>query len=189
MTEDDIRGSRQGTCGRPARSTPRSESQLLDVWGMDEAKSSYENRAPVGKDRPRKPRMMSSENAAIVREVYEAFNRSELPAVWPLMQPGVSLVEPLLSRMPYTGLHTGPRSVTDALFRYEAELWEDFRAVPEPLLYTHENVVVLGSFEAVGRESGEARRIPFFHEYFLSEGKIARIRSYPVESPALGVAE
>jgi hypothetical protein len=51
--------------------------------------------------------------------------------VWPLMQPVVSLIEPSLSRMPYTGLHTGPRSVTGALFRYEAELWEDFRVVPE----------------------------------------------------------
>jgi hypothetical protein len=48
---------------------------------------------------------------------------------------------------------------------------------------------MLGSFEAVGRESGEPLRIPFFQEYFLSEGKIARIRRYPVESPALSVAE
>ncbi|MBA2443000.1 MAG: nuclear transport factor 2 family protein [Rubrobacter sp.] len=132
---------------------------------------------------------MPSENVAIVREVYEAFNRGDLPAVWSLMDPGVSLVGPPVSRMPYTGFHSGPRSVTVALFRYEADLWKEFRAVPESFLYTDESVVVLGRFQAVGRESGETICIPFFHECSLCGGRIDRVHSYPAAARAMGMPD
>lgn len=122
--------------------------------------------------------------AEIVRGIYEAFNRSDLPAAWSLMAPGVTFAEPS-PRMPCTGFHSGPGSVTGAAFRHEPELWEDFRAIPEALLCTGESVVVLGLFRGVGRETGEPLCAPFVHECFLCGGRVARIQSYPATAAAM----
>lgn len=122
---------------------------------------------------------MLVDSVAMVRGLYEAFNRGDLPTAWFLLDPAISFVEPLVSRLPYAGLHIGPRSVVAAVFRYETAVREDLRAFPETFLYTGESVVVLGFFRSVNRETGELLRAPFVHECFVHGGKIVRIHSYP----------
>lgn len=121
---------------------------------------------------------MSTE-AKTVRTMYEAFNRKELDAALPLLAPSVTLAEPPVSGLPCSGFHSGPCSVTAALFRHERELWEDFRATVETLVDTGESILVLGCFTATGKATGEPLRSPFVHECFLRGGRISAIRSYP----------
>lgn len=128
-------------------------------------------------------------SVAVVRGVYEAFDRGDLPAVWCLLDPAVTFAEPPVSRVPYAGFYSGPRSVVTALLRHEAELWEDFRVVPETFVETGESVIVLGSFKGVGRETGETLRLLFAHECFLRDGKVLRIQSYPGAALAMGLPE
>ncbi len=125
---------------------------------------------------------MSNETKT-VRAMYEAFNRGELVSALPFLAPSVTFAEPPVSGMPCSGFHSGPHSVTAALFRHEKELWEDFRAIVETLLDTGESVLVLGYFRATGRATGEPLRAPFVHECFLRGGHISAIRSYPAAAP------
>lgn len=124
-----------------------------------------------------------SNGAKTVRAMYEAFNRGELVSALPFLAPSVTFAEPPLSGLPCSGFHSGPRSVTAALFRHEKELWEDFRATVEALVDTGESVLVLGCFQAKGAATGEPLRAPFVHECFLRGGRISAIRSYPSAAP------
>lgn len=118
-----------------------------------------------------------------VRAMYEAFNRGEIVSALPFLAPSITFAEPPLSGLPCSGFHSGPRSVTAALFRHERELWEDFRAIPETLVDTGESVLVLGCFHATGRATGEPLRAPFVHECFVRGGRISAISSYPGAVP------
>jgi ketosteroid isomerase-like protein len=102
--------------------------------------------------------VVCTESASVVLGLYETFNRGDLPAAWALLDPAVSFTEPPVSRVPYAGYHSGPRSVVAAIFRHEEDLWEDFRAIPQTLVDTGESLLVLSFFKCVGRESGERYR-------------------------------
>ncbi len=113
---------------------------------------------------------MCTESASVVLGLYETFNRGDLPAAWALLDPAVSFTEPPVSRVPYAGYHSGPRSVVAAIFRHEEDLWEDFRAIPQTLVDTGESLLVLGFFKCVGRESGEPLRASFLEAAPLGYG-------------------
>lgn len=122
---------------------------------------------------------MSAEDVSIVRRFYEAFGRRGPDAARPLMDPGVSLCGPPVLGLPYSGFHSGPGSVTAALFKSGASLCSGLRLSLQTFLDTGESVAVQGFFRGVREETGEPLREPFFHECFVQDGKISRIHSYP----------
>jgi ketosteroid isomerase-like protein len=122
---------------------------------------------------------VSAENVAVVCGLYEAYNRGDIHAVWALMDPCITWTEPAVARLPYVGTHYGPEAVARNVFRHEANVWGDFRAVASTFLYTDDSVVVLGYFHGRDRTSGKPLYCPFVHDCVLRDGRLTRMQSYP----------
>src|SRR5918993_586990 len=101
---------------------------------------------------------MSQENVQIVRGLYEAFGRGDVPTVLGHMDQSIEWHEAenyiYADRSPYVG----PQAVLEGVFVRLGSEWEGFTVTPEEWLDAGDRVVVLGTYggthKATGRRGG-----------------------------------
>lgn len=116
-------------------------------------------------------------NVPIVRRSYEAFARDDMDAVVGDMHPDI--VWHQAQGLPHGGVYHGlaevRRNVFDPLDR---DWWSEFTAEPDDFLDAGDEVVVLGRYRGVAKETGKKLDVPFVHVWTMHDGKAVRFRQF-----------
>jgi uncharacterized protein len=121
---------------------------------------------------------MSQENVQVVRGVYEAFGRGDVPTVLGHMHQNIEWNEAenfiYADRNPYIG----PQAVLEGVFMRLGADWEGFTVTPEEWLDAGDRIVVLGTYSGTHKATGGEVRAQFAHIWSVREGDVVRFQQY-----------
>ena len=116
-------------------------------------------------------------NLEIVQRSYVAFVRGDMDAVLADMDEGIEWQQ--AQGLPHGGIYRGitevRRNVFDPLDR---DWWSEFSAEPDELLDAGDEIVALGRYRGVAKETGKVLDVPFVHVWSLRDGKAWRFRQF-----------
>jgi uncharacterized protein len=122
--------------------------------------------------------MMSRENIQVIRGMYEAFGRGDVPTVIGQMDQSIEwrVAENFIyaDRNPYVGT----QAVVEGVFMRLGAEWEAFTMTPEEWLDAGNHVVVLGTYTGTHRPTGREVRAQFAHVWSVRGGRVARFQQY-----------
>lgn len=121
---------------------------------------------------------MSQENAGLIRGMYEAFGRGDVPAVLGAMDPGIVWNEaegfPYADKNPYVG----PQAVLEGLFMRLGGEWDGFSVAPEEIHGAGDVVLATGRYRGTFKKTGKAIDAQFAHVWKLRAGKVVGFQQY-----------
>lgn len=115
-------------------------------------------------------------NLDLVRSVYDAFARGDIPAVLGFLSPDVEWTE--AEGFPYGGTYTGPDAVLAGVFMRLGTEWEGFAAVPDEFIDGGDAVVALGKYSGTYKATGKSFQANFAHVWQVRAGKAVRFVQY-----------
>ncbi|MFN2491048.1 MAG: nuclear transport factor 2 family protein [Actinomycetota bacterium] len=119
---------------------------------------------------------MGQQSVDIVRVVYEAFRRGDVPAVLGALADELEWYE--AQGMPYGGLHRNWESVAEKVFGPLIEDIPDFEVSPEEFIASGETVVALVRYTGTGKATGKRLDLPVAHVWDIRDVKIVRFRHF-----------
>ena len=115
--------------------------------------------------------------AEIAARSYEAFARDDMDAVLADMHADIEWHQ--AQGLPHGGLYRGldevRRNVFDPLDR---DWWTEFVVEPEELIEAADQVVVLGRYRGVAKDTGRRLNVPFVHVWTFRDGLAVRFRQF-----------
>ena len=99
---------------------------------------------------------MSQENVGLIRSLYEAFGRGDVPAVLAAMDPAI--VEGVFARL--------------------GGEWDGFSVALEELLDAGDTVVARGRYGGAYKKTGIRIHAQFAHVWTLRDGKVVKFQQY-----------
>ena len=117
---------------------------------------------------------MSRQDVALIRNLYEAFAKGDVPAVLAAMSPDIVWNE--AENYPYAdgNPYRGPEAILAGVFARIGSEWDGFAAVPEEYLDGGDTIVVLGRYRGTYRASGRSMDAQMVHVWRLADGRITR---------------
>jgi hypothetical protein len=116
-------------------------------------------------------------NLELVQRSYEAFARDDLDAVLADMHPEIEWHQ--AQGLPHGGFYRGVDEVRRNIFDpLDEEWWDAFTAEPEEFLDAGSEIVVLGRYRGVAKQTGSALDVPFVHVWSVEAGKAVRFRQF-----------
>lgn len=116
-------------------------------------------------------------NADIIRDLYEAFAKGDVPAVLGAFDDNISWTE--AEGFMYGGTYNGPNAVLENVFMRLGTEWEGFTASPERIVDGGDgNVISTGTYSGKYLNTGKSVTVPFAHAWELSDGKINKFTQY-----------
>lgn len=121
---------------------------------------------------------MSPENhTEIIKNMFAAFGRGDLPSVFACMHPDVVWDSRYAEGVPLHGAWRGPDAIGEMFGRlFAAATIEAF--VPEEFVAQGDKVVVLGHERVRVNASGRTYENRWVHVYALRDGKVAAVTTY-----------
>lgn len=121
---------------------------------------------------------MSKENVALVKGIYEAFAKGDVPGVLGRMAPGIVWNE--AENFPYAdgNPYVGPEAVAGGVFMRCATEWDGFAVSPEEFIDGGETIVVLGRYLGSYKKTGKPQRTQMVHVWRVKDGKAAQFQQY-----------
>jgi ketosteroid isomerase-like protein len=121
---------------------------------------------------------MSDANVQVIRSIYDAFARGDVPAAVAAMSPEIVWNEaenfPYADRNPYIG----PDAVLAGVFARLAADWDGFAAIPETFHDAGDVVIVRGRYAGVCKATGKSISAPYAHVWTVAGGKAATFLQY-----------
>ena len=121
---------------------------------------------------------MSQENVGLMRSLYEAFGRGDVPTVLAAMDPGIVWNDaenfPYADKNPYVG----PNAVVQGVFARLAGEWDGFSVAPEEFLDAGDTVVATGRYGGAYKKTGRSIHAQFAHVWRLRGGKVVGFQQY-----------
>ena len=116
-------------------------------------------------------------NGDIIRDVYEAFGKGDVPTVLGALDPAIEWDE--AEGFMYGGRHYGPTGVLEGVFKKLGSEWEGFAAVPHRIVDGGEGVVVaFGTYSGTYLPTAKSMSVPFAHAWTLTNGKAIKFVQY-----------
>ena len=116
-------------------------------------------------------------NVAIVRRSYDAFARDDMDGVVGDMHPDI--VWHQAQGLPHGGVYHGLEEVRRNVFDpLDRDWWSEFTAEPDEFLDAGAEIMVLGRYRGVAKETGKKLDVPFVHVWTLQDGKAVRFRQF-----------
>lgn len=121
---------------------------------------------------------MSSDNAAIVKGIYEALAAGDLPRALGAMSPDIVWIE--ADNFPYAdnNPHVGHEAVATGIFQRCAGDWDDFAVHMGDLLADGDRVVAFGRYAGSYKGTGRAMNPQAVHLWTLRDGKAVAFQQY-----------
>jgi ketosteroid isomerase-like protein len=119
---------------------------------------------------------METSSVEVVRGVYDAFGRGDVPAVLGAMADDIEWYE--AEGMPYGGVHRGPQAVAEKVFAPLIADVEGFTVTPEEVIASGDRVAVVSRYTGTGKATGRSLDLPVTHVWDVRDGKIARFRQF-----------
>ena len=121
---------------------------------------------------------MSAENVQLVREMYEAFGKGDVPGVLGKLDKGIEWREAdnfiYADRNPYIG----PQAVLEGVFMRLVSQWADFKVNPDSILDAGDQVVALGTYTGTFKKTGKSVRAQMVHVWTISGSKVVKFQQY-----------
>ncbi len=121
---------------------------------------------------------MPQDNTEIVKALYQAFGRGDIPAVLEILDSGIQWNEAenflYSDRNPYVG----PQAVLEGVFGRIAADWDGFSATANELVASGDTVVAFGRYGGTYRNTGVSVHAQFVHVFKLRNGKIVSFQQY-----------
>jgi ketosteroid isomerase-like protein len=117
-----------------------------------------------------------SSNTELVRSLYDAFARGDVPTVLGAFAPDLNWTE--AEGFPHGGTYTGPQAVLENVFKPLGSEWAPFAIAPERFIAEGDIVVSLGQYSGTYKASGKQFTAPYAHVWTVRDGKIARFQQF-----------
>jgi uncharacterized protein len=121
---------------------------------------------------------MSQENVQLIRGLYEAFDKGDVPTVLGKMDESIEWREAenfiYADKNPYVG----PQAVLEGVFMRLGAEWDAFTVTPEEWLDAGNQVVVLGTYRGTHKGTGRAVRAQFAHVWAVKGSRVLRFQQY-----------
>jgi uncharacterized protein len=121
---------------------------------------------------------VSQRGVDLMKSLYEAFARGEVPVVLGAMDPGILWNEaegfPYADKNPYVG----PNAVLEGVFMRLGAEWDGFSVVPEEFHDAGDVVVVTGRYGGAYKKTGRRIHAQFAHVWRLRDGKVVKFQQY-----------
>ncbi len=117
-------------------------------------------------------------NVEIVRSVYAAFAKGDIPTVLAAMAPDIVWNE--AENFPYAdgNPYVGPDAVLAGVFARLGGEWNGFSAIPDEIIDGGDTVVALGRYGGAPKATGKSINAQFAHVWRLKGGKLASFQQY-----------
>jgi ketosteroid isomerase-like protein len=113
----------------------------------------------------------------IVKRSYDAFARDDMDGVLADMHPEIEWHQ--AQGLPHGGFYRGLDEVKRNIFDpLDDQWWDDFSAVPDEFLEAGDQVVVVGRYRGVGKQTRKQLDVPFVHIWTLQGEKAIRFRQF-----------
>lgn len=106
----------------------------------------------------------------IVRGLYAAFARGDIPTVLGVLAPDASWTE--AEGGPYGGTFIGPDAVLKNVFMKIGGDWDGYSAIPAEFVANENTVVAIGEYAATYKATGKSFKAPFVHVWKFRDGKV-----------------
>ena len=125
------------------------------------------------------------QNMAILRRIYDAYNRKDINPLMASLADDVKLVEQASRTLPWGGEWIGAEGMARFLECVVEEL-DHQEYICEDIIARGNTVVAWGYFDTKCRKSSHTCKKPWMHRIIMKQGKIAEIHEF---YDSLGVAE
>jgi uncharacterized protein len=113
----------------------------------------------------------------IVKGLYEAFAKGDVPSVLAAFSPEIEWTE--AAGFMYAGTYSGPNGVLERVFTRLATEWEGFAVTWNKIVDGGDgNVIMIGTEGGKFVKTGNTSVVPCVHEWELKDGKITRFRQH-----------
>ena len=119
---------------------------------------------------------MGEQSVDVVRGVYEAFGRGDVPAVLGAMADDIEWHE--AEGMPYGGVYHGGEAVAQNVFGPITQDIPDFAVKPEEFIASGDAVAAVVRYTGTGKATGKQLDLPVVHVWDVRNGKIAQFRQF-----------
>jgi hypothetical protein len=119
---------------------------------------------------------MSEANVALVRGLYDAFARGDIPAVLGAMSPDIVWNEAENFIYSDGNPYRGPEAILSGVFARLGGEWDGFAAVPEQFLDAGDTVVMLGRYGGTYKATGRSLDAWMAHVWRIEDGKAVAFR-------------
>ena len=117
-------------------------------------------------------------NADVIRGVYAAFQKGDIPAVLGAMAPDIVWNEaenfPYADKNPYIG----PDAILAGVFARLGGEWDGFSVKEEELIDAGDTIVTLGRYGGAPKATGNKINAQFAHIWKFKNGKIVNFQQY-----------
>jgi len=119
---------------------------------------------------------MAGGSVEIVKGLYDAFGRGDVPAALGAMSAEIEWHE--AEGMPYGGIYHGPEEVAANVFGPITTDVEGFAVTPRQLIASGDAVAAVVRYSGTGKVSGKALDVEVVHVWDVRDGKLARFRQF-----------
>ena len=126
-------------------------------------------------------------NLELAKNLYDAFDRGDIPTVLALLDRDVEWVGAAGS--PYAGTYRGPQAVLDGVFRRIGAEWAGFAVEAEEFIGTGDAIAVVLTYRGTYRATGRSMQARAVHVWHFRAGKAIRfeqVADTAVVNSALG---
>jgi ketosteroid isomerase-like protein len=119
---------------------------------------------------------MGEQSEGLVRDVYEAFARGDVPAVLGAMAADMEWHE--AEGMPYGGVYHGGEAVAQNVFGPITQDVVDFAVTAEEFIASGDAVAAVVRYTGTGKATGKKLDLPVVHVWKVRNGKVEQFRQF-----------
>ena len=119
---------------------------------------------------------MGEQSVDVVRGVYQAFGRGDVPAVLGAMADDIEWHE--AEGMPYGGVYHGGEAVAQNVFGPITQDVVDFAVTAEEFIGSGDAVAAVVRYTGTGKATGKQLNLPVVHVWDVRNGKLAQFRQF-----------
>jgi hypothetical protein len=117
-------------------------------------------------------------NGDIVKALYDAFGKGDVPAVLGAFDPEIQWSEAENFLYADGNPYAGPQAVAEGVFQRIVSDVENFAVLPERFVEGGDTVVVEGRYRGTMKATGTPVDAQFAHVWQLRDGKVVRFQQY-----------
>jgi ketosteroid isomerase-like protein len=121
---------------------------------------------------------MSEENVKVVREIYNAFAKGDIPSVLGKFGKQIEWREADNSTYADRNPYVGPQAVLEGVFMRLGSEWNGFTVEPSAILDAGEYVVTLGHYSGTAKKTGKSVHAQMVHVWSIEDGKAVKFQQY-----------
>jgi ketosteroid isomerase-like protein len=126
------------------------------------------------------PTQMFRSNVEVVRYIYDAFRRRDLPAALEFVAPDIEIYQS--SEVPWGGEYRGREGMQALMSKLVTNVQSAVSL--ERFIDAGDDIVAIGRTEGTALATGEAFVVPVAHVWTLREGLAVRVR-YFIDNPTM----